>query len=234
MHAVILAAGDGGRLRPLTSRTPKPLLALHGRPLISHVLDALHAAGVTRATIVVGYLGDQIRAALEDARPEGMSIDFVRNADFHAGNARSIWEARRAVDEPFLLAMADHLVEPSLVQSVVESHNGVCALAIEHVEDHDARSAEATRANVYSGRVLDLGKNILRWNALDTGVFWCTPDIFDAITPDLRNGEAGAVFAALARAGALDAIDVTGSRWLGVDTPDDLRAAESWFSVNRN
>ena len=69
MHAVILAAGDGGRLYPLTHATPKPLLRVAGRPLINHVLDALHAGGVRDATIVVGYHGDQIRAALANLGP---------------------------------------------------------------------------------------------------------------------------------------------------------------------
>ncbi len=69
MHALILAAGDGERLHPLTDSLPKPLLRLRGRPIINHVLDALFDAGVDDATIVVGYHGAQIRDALERRAP---------------------------------------------------------------------------------------------------------------------------------------------------------------------
>lgn len=229
MHALILAAGDGGRLHPLTDGVPKPLLKLRARPIINHVLDALFAAGVDDATIVVGYHGAQIRDALADLHPCGMTLSFVENPAFELGNARSLWAARDAVprDCGFVLAMADHVVEPALTAALVDGAGGRCRLAIDRAAPGDPRACEATRARVRDGRVADLGKSLDDWNALDTGVFWCTPRIFDAITPDLRDGEAAAVFALLARAGQLDAVDVTGRRWIDIDTADDLRAAES-------
>lgn len=230
MHAVILAAGDGGRLYPLTGRTPKPLLKVAGRPLINHVLDTLFAAGVREATIVLGYHGDKIRAALDNLRPTGMAIRFVDNPRFDAENARSLWEARPHVAGSFVLAMADHLVEPALIRSLITSGNGRCALAVDHAHEGDPRADEATRADVRGGLVVDLGKTLTSWNALDTGVFWCTPAVFDAFTPQMVNGEAGAVFASLARTGRLDAVDVTGMRWMDVDTPDDLLGAEAWIA----
>jgi choline kinase len=233
MRAVIIAAGDGGRLQPLTNETPKPLLKVQGRPLINHVLDALFDAGIRRTTVVVGYRGDQIRSALRNQRPCGMTIDFVDNPVWEEGNARSIWEAR-GDGGPFVLAMSDHLVEPAIVSSLMTRHNGKTALAVDHASASDARAEEATRAHVIDGAVRDLGKNIDMWNALDTGLFWCTDDVFDAMTPDQRDGEAGAVFASLARAGKLDAIDVTGMRWMDVDTPEDLRTANAWFSPSAN
>lgn len=231
MHAVILAAGDGGRLQPLTNTTPKPLLKLAGRPIVNHVLDALFAAGVDHVTFVLGYRGEQIRSAVDNLHPCGMTIRFVENPAFEEGNARSLWAARQAVNGPFLLAMADHLVEPSLVSKVTAQGNGRCLLAVEHTLGDDSRRDEATLAHVQDGRIVDLGKGITTWNALDTGVFWCTPGVFDAITPELRAGEAGAVFAGLARTGLLDAVDVTGHRWLDVDTADDLRAADDWLAA---
>jgi choline kinase len=228
MHALILAAGDGGRLYPLTDGLPKPLLKLHGRPILQHVLDALFDAGVDNATIVLGYRGSQIRDALAEGHPRRMALRFVENPAYGLGNARSIWAARDAMprDGGFVLAMGDHLVEPALTSALVDRADGRCRLAIDRAAPGDPRAAEATRARVHDGRVVDLGKALNEWNALDTGVFWCTPRLFDAITPDLRDGEAGAVFASLARAGDLDAVDVTGRRWIDIDTPDDLRSAE--------
>ena len=74
MHAVILAAGDGGRLYPLTGATPKPLVRVAGRPLLHHVLDQLYAAGIREATIVLGHQAETIRGALPDLCPAGMTV----------------------------------------------------------------------------------------------------------------------------------------------------------------
>lgn len=226
MQAMIIAAGDGGRLYPLTSDTPKPLIKLHGRPILNHVLDALRDAGVSEVVVVLGYRGEQIRRALDELSPCGLRIRYVQNDAFMLGNARSIWEARQAIDGSFLLAMSDHLVEPKLARSLIEGVNGRCRLAVEHTHGADDRADEATLANVQDGRVVDLGKSIPAWNALDTGLFWCTPRVFDAMTPSMRDGEAGAVFAVLARAGELDAVDVSGCRWMDIDTVEDLRRAD--------
>ncbi len=227
MRALIIAAGDGGRLYPLTSSTPKPLLRLSGRPIINHVLDALSAAGIDDTTVVVGYRGEQIRSALAYAHPAGMALRFVENDGFLLGNARSIWAAGGVMDGPFVLSMADHVVDPAIVRALVAGAGARCRLAIERAARGDSRADEATRALVQHGRVVDLGKMIETWNAFDTGLFWCTARVFDAITPDLRDGEAGAVFSALARRGELDAVDVTGSAWIDIDTAADLREAEA-------
>lgn len=73
-RAFILAAGRGERMRPLTDHTPKPLLAVRGRPLIEHHLDALAAAGVREAVINLGWLGEQIRAQLGDGSRWGLRL----------------------------------------------------------------------------------------------------------------------------------------------------------------
>ncbi|HXK33850.1 MAG TPA: sugar phosphate nucleotidyltransferase [Dehalococcoidia bacterium] len=232
MQAVILAAGDGGRLRPLTRHTPKPLIEVNGKPIIGHVLDALSASDVRDAVIVLGYRGEQVRAALEATHARGMRLRFVENESFMLGNARSIWAARAAVDGPFLLMMSDHLVEPAMIRQLADGADGMCRLAVERADRDDARAGEATLAHVQDGMVVDLGKGIDVWNALDTGTFWCTPRVFDAMTPEMRDGEAGAVFATLARRGELAAVDVTGRLWCDVDTEVDLRRAAQLFGAH--
>lgn len=231
MHAVILAAGAGSRLRPLSGGAPKAVVPVAGRPLIAHILRALAAAGVTRATAVLGYGADTVRGASEACCPPGMALDFVTN-DAHAlGNARSIWAARGATRGPFLLAMGDHLFAPELAAAVAAGAGERSRLAVERAVqggDGAGRFADATLARVDGSRlVVALGKRIERWNAVDTGVFWCTDDVFEAMTPELRDGEAAAVFAALAARGRLEAVDVTGMPWVDVDTPADVRAAEA-------
>ena len=232
MHAVILAAGDGDRLHPYTDELPKAALPLAGRPIIGHVLDALAAAGIDTATIVLGYRAEQVREAVARATPAGMRVRFARNDDYLAGNAGSLWAAREHIKGSFVLAMGDHVTEPALLRALVDRADGRCRLAVEHVGSDDARADEATRARVREGRVEALGKSLDEWNALDTGLFWCTPSILDALTPARRDGELARVFADIAQGGKLDAIDVTGCQWIDIDTEADLRRAESLFAAH--
>lgn len=214
----------------LTSRVPKSLLPIAGRPMIAHVLDALRNADIEDVTVVLGFRGDQIRQKLAEDAPVGIALHFVENSDFLRGNAASLWAARNAVRDEFALVMADHLLAPELLRALVDAPRRRCRLAVEYAEQHDPRAAEATLALVRGGRVVNLGKGLTEWNALDTGAFWCTPLVFDALVPELRGGELGAVFASLAAADELDAVDVSGHVWLDVDTPDDLLQAEALVS----
>jgi choline kinase len=225
-RALVLAAGDGDRLAPYTTSVPKPLLAVAGRPLIAHVLEGLFDAGVRETAIVVGYRADQMRHALPPVAPRGMALRFVDNNAYTLGNARSLWAARAAVEPPFVLAMADHIVDPAITRAVMRGARDRCRLAVDRAAPGDPRAEEATRALVRDGRVVDLGKSLSAWDALDTGTFWCTGDAFAALAAGDRDGALGAVYAHRARAGRLEAVDVTGARGIDVDTPEDLAAAE--------
>ncbi len=89
-NAVILAAGTGSRLRPLTDAAPKCMTEINGRPLITRALDALAEAGVTRTAIVIGYLGDEIRATVGTFHGR-MVIEYIENPEYASTNtARSL------------------------------------------------------------------------------------------------------------------------------------------------
>jgi choline kinase len=230
MQALILAAGDGGRMRALSAQAPKSLLNVGGRPIILRVIEALRAGGVRDITIVTGYHADALRSALAASAPADVRLRFVENDAPDLGNARSIWAAREAMRGSFVLTMADHIADESMVRALIDGADGRCRLAVDRADASADRADEATLARVVDGRVVALGKALSRWNALDTGLFWCTPAVFGAITPALRDGEAGAVFATLARTGELDAVDVTGGAWIDIDTPQDLERAQAMFA----
>ena len=78
MRAMILAAGYGKRMRPLTDHTPKPLLEAGGKPLIEHHIDALRGAGVDELVINTGWLGERLEARLGDGARLGVSIRWSR------------------------------------------------------------------------------------------------------------------------------------------------------------
>ena len=115
MRGVILAAGDGGRFRPYTYRTPKVLIQLRERPLISYPMAAMAKAGISEVGVVVGYQAGRIVEELTEWAPDGMRLEFIYNHEFDGGNAVSVRAARKFTgDSPFMLAMGDHVIEPGV------------------------------------------------------------------------------------------------------------------------
>jgi N-acetyl-alpha-D-muramate 1-phosphate uridylyltransferase len=108
--ALILAAGRGERMRPLTDRTPKPLLSVHGRPLIAWHLEALARAGVREVVINTAWLEEQFPAALGDGARFGLSIAYSMEGRDHGGaleTAGGIAKALPLLGERFWVVSAD-------------------------------------------------------------------------------------------------------------------------------
>jgi choline kinase len=115
---LVLAAGIGKRLAPLTEERPKGLLELGGRTLLARLLDGLQAAGATEAAVVVGYQQEKIRAALGAAH-RGMPVRYLENPAFEKGPRLSLWTGRAEfLRDDVLLADGDVLFAPALLERV--------------------------------------------------------------------------------------------------------------------
>lgn len=131
MVAVILAAGQGTRLLPLTADSPKCLIQIGGRPLLARMLDALAAAGIERAIVVTGYLSDRVDAYL-GARELPLHVTTVRNPEYAAtNNAASLAVARPAIgDDAFLLSDGDVIFSESPLPALLAAAEP-CTLAVD-------------------------------------------------------------------------------------------------------
>lgn len=108
MKVMILAAGRGERMRPLTDTTPKPLLEVGGRALIEHHLTALARAGFRDVVVNVGHLGERIEAALGDGRRYGVEIRYSREDEVILDTGGGIFNALPLLGEaPFLVVNGD-------------------------------------------------------------------------------------------------------------------------------
>lgn len=107
MKAMILAAGLGKRMRPLTDTLPKPLLSVGGKPLLIYHLDRLCERGVTDLVINTAYLGDKIEAALGDGSAWGVSITYSREQEPLETGGGLLQALPLLGDEPFLLINGD-------------------------------------------------------------------------------------------------------------------------------
>lgn len=124
MHAMILAAGRGERMRPLTDRTPKPLLVVRGKPLIQWHLESLARAGFQQVVINLAHLGDQIKQLVGDGQRWGLTVRYSEEPDGALETAGGIatarpWEAAdgRSSSLPFLVINADIFTDWAMFQA---------------------------------------------------------------------------------------------------------------------
>src|SRR3546814_12492201 len=112
MKGIILSAGNGSRLLPLTRDMPKCLVDVDGRSILDWQLRALAEAGVTNAAVVVGYRARRVQAHLDATAPP-LPVDLVYNPFWRvASSIGSVWAARDHLDGPFVLTNGDTVFEP--------------------------------------------------------------------------------------------------------------------------
>ncbi|WBL34751.1 NTP transferase domain-containing protein [Tepidiforma flava] len=239
VKAVILAAGDGGRLGHLTRERPKPLVELAGRPIIAYTLEALAAAGIRDVAVILGYRAAQLGEALA-AAPHGLALSFIYNARFREGASLSLAAARHwAGSDPFLLLMADHLLSAPILRRLVEARAAQPAGVSLVAADAPARwpedyRDEATRLALDPERfVTAIGKRIEPYDALDTGAFLLDPAAWRAVDAAPESCELSAIFARLAAGRTLRAVDIGGAHWYDIDTGADLEAAEALLAARQ-
>lgn len=229
--ALIIAGGAGVRLQTVTGQVPKPLMKLCGVPLIKRIILTAARAGIGRFVIVTGYEADRFHEVLsDDPGLDGCRIEWVHNARWHMPNGVSVLAARARLDEPFALLMADHLFEQRTLERLLEQPvaEGECLLAVDRKIDSVYDLEDATKVDVRGDEVVRIDKGLREFNAVDTGMFLCTPGLFDAL--DAVDGPDGCALSdgvrALARDGKVRAFDVGDGFWQDVDTPEMLAHGE--------
>ena len=232
VKGLILAAGLGERLR--SEEVPKPLVTVEGVTLIERVIDSVLEGGIESVCVVTGCHGDVVEKQLRKiAGRKTAEIEMLRNADWKKGSASSFVTARTRISEPFLLTMGDHLFDPSPVRRIIDKCLGgmEVVLVVDRRPGVSPDPGEATVALTREERLVAVGKDLTAYNAVDTGIFLCTPPLFTAVAREMDNGMttmSGGVnrLAAAGRAGAVDLGDVW---WIDVDNPADLASARRHF-----
>lgn len=137
-RALILAAGQGSRLLPLTENTPKCLLDLAGRSMLEWQLSGLAAAGVQEATIVTGFRSDLVESALARISPPGMRVRTLFNPFYKvADNLASCWLARAELAGPSLILNGDTLFEPAIARRLLAAPEAPITVTIDRKSSYD-------------------------------------------------------------------------------------------------
>src|SRR5216683_1380254 len=127
MKAVVMAGGEGSRLRPLTIRRPKPMVPIAGKPVMEHILNLLKRHGITEVVVTVQYLASSIEDYFGNGSQFGMHITYSRE-DVPLGTAGSVKNAEEQLTEPFLVISGDALTDYNLTD-IIKYHQDKKALA---------------------------------------------------------------------------------------------------------
>jgi CDP-L-myo-inositol myo-inositolphosphotransferase len=228
---VILAAGAGSRLTEAPDGPPKPLVPVLGIPVLERAVRACGEVGIDRVVVVVGHRDTEVRAWIDEFVSLSESPKFVVAENWNLGNGASALAACSVVgDSRFLLMMCDHIVSVPLLSRVLETdppEGGIC-MAVDRDRQALFDEEDATKVRLHDGHVIGVGKTLVEWDAIDAGVFHCTPGLFAALRESSIVGEhsLSAVIDLMASANLVEAVDITGDFWFDVDTEAERREAE--------
>lgn len=157
-RALILAAGQGSRLLPLTEQLPKCLLDLSGRSMLEWQLRALAETGVGEAVVVTGFRDDLVRDALQRMAPPGIAVRTLFNPFYKlADNLASCWMARREFDRPCLVLNGDTLFEPEIARRLLAAPPAPITVTIDRKPQYDD---DDMKVQTQGGRLRAIGKKL--------------------------------------------------------------------------
>jgi CDP-L-myo-inositol myo-inositolphosphotransferase len=229
---LILAAGRGSRLASLGDA--KPRLRVLGVPLIERVLMTARKAGLSDFTVVTGYDSERLQKFLDElAVRRGLHIETVVNEEWKtADNGRSVLIAKDVLTEPFVLLMADHLVDERLLVALQTEplDKGAVRLAVDR-DLHNPRVDldDVTRVQTECDVLREIGKGIERYDAFDTGCFLCSPALFPALeraAEERGDTTLSGGIRILAEQGKVRTLDIGNAFWIDVDDARAVRCAE--------
>jgi choline kinase len=223
-------------LRKASHGLPKPLIHFRGKPILEHIILGAHQAGINRFVIVVGHGSELIRRWFTNRFRGKVSVTWVENPDYEKQNGISALKAREELHDNFLLLMADHVFEPQTARVLMEQPlaPGEVILAVDpniaRVFDLD----DATKVRRDGDNIVDIGKDISGYDALDTGMFLCSPALFDTLQSVVKDGTCSLSdgMRQLAQDRFLRAFDIGEAGWQDLDTPEALVHADSAFGAH--
>jgi mannose-1-phosphate guanylyltransferase len=224
MKAVVLAGGEGTRLKPLTYKRPKPLMPVAGRPCIDYVIRSLVASGFQEIITTTAYLSDTLIKSIGDGLDYNASILYSFEAN-PAGTAGAVRRVGNFIDDTFVVAMGDLLADVDF-RALYDFHKrkgGVVTIALTEVEDPTQYGIVGIDAK---GRILKFKEKPTREEAFsklaNAGIYVCEPDILDFIPADEKFDFSKDLFPKLLSKGlALYGQKIEGV-WMDIGRPHDL------------
>ncbi|MFQ5839262.1 MAG: NTP transferase domain-containing protein [Candidatus Methylomirabilales bacterium] len=235
--AILLAAGIGRRLAPLTDRVPKCLVEFDGVTLLRRHLEILTATGIHSVTIVVGHLAEKIQDHVAEL-PISTSVRFIRNERYAEGSIRSLHAAREALVGNCLIMDADVLYPRALLQRLVGSQHPNCLL----MDPVSTDTGEEMKLALRGGRAIALARSVEPpWEQVGEGIGFlkvgtgAAPALRAALEDLVAQGKRGDYEDAIdlwLKEAWVGVEEVGGLPWIEIDFPEDLeRARTIWPAI---
>lgn len=239
--ALLLTAGMGTRLQPLTLDVPKCLTEVGGLPILKRLVDNLRAQHFRRLIVVIGHLGDHIREFLQQYAG-GLQVDYVVNPYYRTtNNIYSLWLARMQIREPFLLVENDLVFEPWMLDGMLQSDRMAISRILPWMNGTTVELDPDGHVTVFrmAGEVCSDADRYKTVNLYSLSISsWSK--IEERLSRYVSEGRLDqyyeVVFAEMVADGTLnfDAVFFDAERWYEIDTKPDLRAAENLFARPRS
>jgi len=230
VKAVIMAGGEGTRLRPLTSNLPKPMMPLANKPMMEHVIDLLRRHGFDDIVVTLAFMPDAIRNHFGDGSEYGVHIQYATE-ETPLGTAGSVRNAAEALDERFLVISGDVLTDIDLGKVVAfhEEKGALATIGLVPVENPLEFGIVITNEDGSIERFLEKPS----WgqvfsDTINTGIFVLEPEIFDHIADDRPVDFSSEVFPALLAAGLPLYGAVADGYW------EDVGTLEAYVSAHKD
>lgn len=174
-QAVILAAGEGQRLRPLTASRPKVMLFIGGKPILQYAVEALVQSGIRRLIIVIGYRREQVQDYFSAGQDFGAEINYVTQ-EHQLGTAHALKQAMDMTDDRFIVLPGDNIIEADTLTPLLDAQNHTVLVRKTEDEDTPGRGIVI----VDKGMVRDIVEKPLGGTGglLNTGIYTLGKDIF--------------------------------------------------------
>lgn len=233
-NAIILNAGQGRRLLPLTEDTPKCLIDVGRRSMMGWQLEALSQFELGRVSVVVGFGAEKVEQCVASIAPPSLQVSTIFNADYDkADNLVSCWAARAEMETDFLLLNGDTLFRPAVVARLLGSKPAPVTVTIDRKEAYDADDMKVQCDGTTLRRI---GKDVplTAADAEAIGILYCRGEgrrLFrEALEEAVKRRDPNvrwylSVVDHLAKQGAVEVCSVEGLDWIEIDDHDDLREA---------
>jgi bifunctional UDP-N-acetylglucosamine pyrophosphorylase/glucosamine-1-phosphate N-acetyltransferase len=242
MKAVILAAGEGVRLQPITSTRPKHLIKVGGKPILEHCLNALKASGIGEALVVVHYMAEAIREFFGDGTRFGLKIEYVEQKEIvGTGNAVAVVEPY--VKEDFVLVYGDLLFAAEATRNIVTLHQKekpTGTMAVVPVDKPENYGIVELQNEIQVKRIIEKpSRQEAPTNLANAGIYVFSTEIFQKIR-EISASSRGeweitdAISLLLKESKKVLALKLLRDDWLDIGRPWDLLEANRWALMHMN
>ncbi len=223
MQAIILAAGEGTRMRPLSASVPKPMLPVAERPIVAHTVEAAAAAGADEIVLVVGYEADAVRRYF-GSEYAGASISYAVQME-QSGTADAVRVAARHIDGAFAVLNGDNLYDQASVARLFEAGPSVGAFRVENPSQYGVLTAETGRVTGITEKPDDPPSDLV-----NTGAYVLPEKARNWLDVPVSERGEREITDVLARVIAeFDVEYVELDRWMDVGRPWELLEANEWW-----